>query len=202
MAAFARSDFCLVAGDASFGRVPLKPGRELLALLADLLDGVGRQQLRVAERGRGRVAGSGIVAGLQVLGAHAAGLKGVKADDLIARKAELGRLHRVSDHEVVLADAVGFEAVDLLGLLQEPGHGWHRLADLLGLRRRLGQLCHHVVRPGRAIVFGRLLGNVVGRCNGLARRDLGLALLALQLDGPPDTDPCGAGTRGARPRRP
>ena len=186
----------------AFGRCTRSGGHggeaagERLAVLDELADRVGVQQLRVAERGGYGAAllGDGVEARLHVVGALSAGLERVDAHHLVLAEADGERLARVAALEVAFGGRRRLEGVDGLGVVQEVRNGRQRRHGRG--RLHLGDDLGDVGGKLRPRVFRRLLGDVVVGVVGLPEHALGLARLALGFDAGASRS-CGA-VRGCR----
>ena len=141
-------------------RLGLLPQRrqQAAAVLGQDRDRIGAEQLVVADGGRDRARPGRRHARLHVIGAVAAGLEGVDADNLIARQAGGGRSLGIGALEVELAwRALRHEAVLLGGGFQEIGDQRDRR---LFARLRSGR--GWIDRPRRPRIERRLGEHVVG----------------------------------------
>ena len=146
---------------------------ELIAMLGHQPDAVGAQELIVADgrRDRPRARPRMRQSGLHVVGAVAAGLEGIDANDLILGQAGGRRDLRVGALECDLAlRPLRHEAELLGGRLEKIGH--HRNVGLARLGR-VGIGCGRIDRPRRPLVDRRLGQHVVVEPDRLVVATLG-----------------------------
>jgi len=137
---------------------------------------IGRQHLVVADRRRDRLRPRRRDAGLRIVGAVAAGLEGIDADDLLARQARGERDARIGALEFEIARRLIRHEAELgLRVAEEIGdHRDRRRLARFRSGRRIG-----IDRARRAGIDRRLLQHVVLEQDGFVAAALGVADAAL-----------------------